>query len=220
MNKYARVCVAVIALAGLVWFIGHVAYEHRAVVTYLYTGDCIQQLNFIDEAMLYLVTGDCINDSYRSLFETDDQEPPFELRSEHTVSDLVREALRRDLLEGKDVCDMRGDRQPYLVFPVPASWLWHDYLVKKGIREPSKDVPEKVPVLMDPPGAHMESAKLMMIYRVFSLKKGLSAALSSRVLYSDGSIGVISREEAEKLVSDYSPMPLELDFESQPEADK
>ena len=220
MDKYVRACVAIIALAGLAWFSGHAAYEHRSIVTYLYTGDCIQQLNFIDEAMLYLVTGDCINDSYRSLFETDDQEPPFELRSEHTVSDLVREALRRDLLEGKDVCDMRGDRQPYLVFPVPASWLWHDYLVKKGIREPSKDVPEKVPVLMDPPGAHMESAKLMMIYRVFSLKKGLSAALSSRVLYSDGSIGVISREEAEKLVSDYSPMPLELDFESQPEADK
>ena len=211
MNKCARVCVAVIALAGLVWFIGHAAYEHRSIVTYLYTGDCISQLNFIDEAMYYLVTGDCINDSYRSRFETDDREPPFEIRPEHTVSDLVREALRRGLLEGKDVCDMRGDRQPYLVFPVPASWLWHDYLVKKGLREPSEeDIPEKVPVLMDPPGAHMESAKLMMIYRIFTLKKGLSSALSSRVLYSDGSIGVISREEAEKLVSDLSPEPIEF----------
>ncbi len=119
MNKCVRVCVAIIALAGLVWFIGHAAYEHRSIVTYLYTGDCISQLNFIDEAMYYLVTGDCINDSYRSRFETDDREPPFEIRPEHTVSDLVREALRRGLLEGKDVCDMRGDRQPYLVFPVP-----------------------------------------------------------------------------------------------------
>ena len=211
MNKYARVCVAVIALAGLVWFIGHAAYEHRSIVTYLYTGDCISQLNFIDEAMYYLVTGDCINDSYRSRFETDDREPPFEIRPEHTVSDLIREALRRDLLKEKDVCDMRGDRQPYLVFPVPASWMWHDYFVKKGLREPSEeDIPEKVPVLMDPPGAHMESAKLMMIYRIFTLKKGLSSALSSRVLYSDGSIGVISREEAEKLVSDLSPEPIEF----------
>ena len=211
MNRFARVCVAVIALAGLVWFIGHAAYEHRSIVTYLYTGDCISQLNFIDEAMYYLVTGDCINDSYRSRFETDDREPPFEIRPEHTVSDLVREALRRGLLEEKDVCDMRGDRQPYLVFPVPASWMWHDYFVKKGLREPSEeDIPEKVPVLMDPPGAHMESAKLMMIYRIFTLKKGLSSALSSRVLYSDGSIGVISREEAEKLVSDLSPEPIEF----------
>ena len=211
MNRFARVCVAVIALAGLVWFIGHAAYEHRSIVTYLYTGDCISQLNFIDEAMYYLVTGDCINDSYRSRFENNDREPPFEIRPEHTVSDLVREALRRGLLEEKDVCDMRGDRQPYLVFPVPASWMWHDYFVKKGLREPSEeDIPEKVPVLMDPPGAHMESAKLMMIYRIFTLKKGLSSALSSRVLYSDGSIGVISREEAEKLVSDLSPEPIEF----------
>ena len=82
--------------------------------------------------------------------------------------------------------------------------------MKKGIREPSKDVPEKTPVLMDRPGAHMESAKLMMIYRVFSLKKGLSAALSSRVLYSDGSIGVISREEAEKLILEHAPKPIEF----------
>ena len=210
MNKYAHVCVAVIALAGLVWFIGHVAYEHRAMVTYMYTGECISQLNMIDEAMLYLVPGDCINSSYRALFENDDQEPPFEIRPEHTVSDLIREALRRGLLEEKDVCDMRGDRQPYLVFPVPASWMWHDYFVEKGLREPSEDVPEKVPVLMDRPGAHMESAKLMMIYRIFTLRIGLSAALSSRVLYSDGSIGVISREEAEKLVSDLSPEPIEF----------
>ena len=210
MNKCARVCVVVIALAGLVWFIGHAAYEHRSIVTYLYTTECVSQLDKIDEAMYYLVTGDCINSSYRALFETDDREPPFEIRPEHTVSDLVREALRRDLLEEKDVCDMRGGRQPYLVFPVPASWLWHDYFVKKGIREPAKDVPEKTPVLMDRPGAHMESAKLMMIYRVFSLKKGLSAALSSRVLYSDGSIGVISREEAEKLILEHAPRPIEF----------
>ena len=210
MNRFARVCVAVIALAGLVWFIGHAAYEHRSIVTYLYTTECVSQLDKIDEAMYYLVTGDCINSSYRALFENNDQDPPFEIRPEHTVSDLVREALRRDLLEEKDVCDMRGGRQPYLVFPVPASWMWHDYFVKKGIREPAKDVPEKTPVLMDRPGAHMESAKLMMIYRIFTLRTGLSAALSSRVLYSDGSIGVISREEAEKLVSDLSPEPIEF----------
>ena len=211
MNKYARICVAVIALAGLAWFIGHAAYEHRSIVTYLYTTECISQLNMIDEAMYYLVTGDCINSSYRALFENDDQEPPFEIRSEHTVSDLVREALRRGLLEEKDVCDRYGGRQPYLVFPVPASWLWHDYLVKKGLREPSEeDIPEKVPVLMDPPGAHMESAKLMMIYRIFTLKKGLSSALSSRVLHSDGSIGVISREDAEKLVQEHAPKPIEF----------
>lgn len=210
MNRFARVCVAVIALAGLVWFIGHAAYEHRSIVTYLYTTECVSQLDKIDEAMYYLVTGDCINSSYRALFENNNQDPPFEIRPEHTVSDLVREALRRDLLEEKDVCDMRGGRQPYLVFPVPASWMWHDYFVKKGIREPAKDVPEKTPVLMDRPGAHMESAKLMMIYRIFTLKKGLSSALSSRVLYSDGSIGVISREEAEKLVSDLSPEPIEF----------
>ena len=211
MNRFARVCVAVIALAGLVWFIGHAAYEHRSIVTYLYTTECVSQLDKIDEAMIYLVTGNCITDSYRAVFEKNDQGPPFKIRPEHTVSDLIREVLRRGLLEEQDVCDRYGGRQPYLVFPVPASYLWHDYLVENGLREPSEeDMPEKVPVLMDPPGAHMESAKLMMIYRIFTLKKGLSSALSSRVLYSDGSIGVISREEAEKLVSDLSPEPIEF----------
>ena len=61
---------------------------------------------------------------------------------------------------------------------------------------------------MDRPGAHMESAKLMMIYRIFTLKKGLSSALSSRVLYSDGSIGYITMEEAEKLVQEHTPKPI------------
>ena len=76
MNKYARVCVAVIALAGLVWFIGNVAYQHRAMVTYMYTGDCIQQLDFIDEAMFYLVTGDCINGSLRTAKALKRTNPP------------------------------------------------------------------------------------------------------------------------------------------------
>ncbi len=211
MDKYVRACVAIIALAGLAWFIGHAAYEHRSIVTYLYTRECCGQLDMIDEAMIYLVTGNCITDSYRAVFEKNDQGPPFKIRPEHTVSDLIREVLRRGLLEEQDVCDRYGGRQPYLVFPVPASYLWHDYLVEKGLREPSEeDMPEKVPVLMDPPGAHMESAKQMMIYRIFTLKKGLSSALSSRVLYSDGSIGYITMEEAKKLVSEHAQKPIEF----------
>ena len=34
--------------------------------------------------------------------------------------------------------------------------------------------------------------------------------LTARVLYADGSVGTISMEEAEQLVSKYSPVPIEL----------
>ena len=54
-----------------------------------------------------------------------------------------------------------------------------------------------VPVLMCPPGEY-----------------------GANILYSDGTIVPVSREEVEQLVSEYSPEPIKLDFETQPEADK
>ena len=64
------------------------------------------------------------------------------------------------------------NRQPYLIFPVPASVLFT-----------APDPP--VPVLMCSPGAH--------------------GGYGTNILYSDGTIVPVSREEAEKLVSEYSP---------------
>jgi hypothetical protein len=54
-----------------------------------------------------------------------------------------------------------------------------------------------VPVLMCPPGEY-----------------------GANILYSDGTIVPVSREEVEQLVSEYSPEPLKIVFETQPEADK
>lgn len=69
------------------------------------------------------------------------------------------------------------NRQPYLIFPVPASVLFT-----------SPDPP--VPVLMCPPGAH--------------------GGYGTNILYSDGTIVPVSREEAEKLVAEQHPVPFEL----------
>ena len=122
----------------------------------------------------------------------------FELPSEWTVADLIREAVRKDRQsplpapEKDFICqNVRYEREylvrrrrvevdaPYLVFSVPASVVFD-----KSLQEP-------VPILMCPPGAH-------------GGKRG------SMVLYSDGSSNCLTAEEAEKLVAEQSPVPLKL----------
>ena len=60
---------------------------------------------------------------------------------------------------------------------------------------------EPVPILMCPPGAHGDKS-------------------DSMVLYSDGTTKALTTEEAEKLVSEYLPVPLEIDFETKPEEEQ
>ena len=149
-------------------------------------------------------------------------EEGFELPPDWTIADLIQEAVRKDFQEqiqtvqprtGESVAEMghrlekeflcrsvhyerkfpylRRERkeviQPYLVFPVPAS------VVLDG------SLPEPVPILMCPPGAHG--------------KRG------SNVLYSDGTVNRLTTEDAEKLVAEHSPVPLKIVFESNPETE-
>ena len=139
---------------------------------------------------------------YKLMTEVSGEEG-FELPPEWTVTDLIRDVVRkkrqslRSLIQEKDfICrNVRYEREylvrrqrvevtsPYLVFPAPASVVFDE-----SIQEP-------VPILMCPPGAHGD-------------KRG------SMVLYSDGSQKSLSPEEAEKLAAEKSPVPFEIDIEA------
>ena len=130
----------------------------------------------------------------------------FELPSEWTVADLILEAVGKNLQtshpfpENAFICrNVRKVREhafpylrrqrvevtsPYLVFPVPASAVF------------DQSIPQPVPILMCPPGAHGD-------------KRG------SMVLFSDGSTIRLPREEAEKLVAEQSPIPFFLKNQSE-----
>ena len=74
----------------------------------------------------------------------------------------------------------------------------------------------RVPVLMDLPDAHRESAFLMSMFRLYPwYRYSGKLALTSRVLYSDWSIETLTREEAEKLIAEKSPVPITISAEFQ-----
>lgn len=125
---------------------------------------------------------------------------PEAISPDKTVADVIRAALLDGELDGKNLCCARDGRS-YLVFPAPASVLR---------LEPE---PERVPIVMDRPDAHQEGAFVTTAYRVFRDNDPANV----RVLYSDGTLDVISREAAEKLVSAHSPQPIEMAPEAQNE---
>ena len=132
-------------------------------------------------------------------------EEGFELPPEWTVADLIQAAAGKDRQSPypqRFICRnvryvrsfpyLKRERkevvQQYLVFPVPASALLDGSL------------PEPVPILMCPPGAHGD-------------KRG------SIVLYSDGSTKSLTTEEAEKLVAGFSSVPINVEPETQNEVE-
>ena len=158
--------------------------------------DCRFQLRQISIGLDYLTHPDRIPEKLRDEIE------PVEITPDMTVANLIREALRQDILDGgpggKYLCCTRTG-EPYLVFPAPASVLLQE-------PEPHKHIP----VVMDPPHAHDESKSLTFVCRLFY---GHSSKYIStvRVLYADGGIETISNEEAEKLVAEHAPVPIEFD---------
>ena len=126
----------------------------------------------------------------------------FELPPDWTVADLIREAVRKDRQsplpapEKDFICrNVRYERE-YLVrrrrVEVDAPYLVFSVPASVVF---DKSLQEPVPILMCPPGAHGDKR-------------------SSIVLYSDGSTNCLTTEEAEKLVAEQSPVPLEIDFEA------
>ena len=114
-----------------------------------------------------------------------------------TVPDVFRAARRdREIDEKHLVCARDG--RSYLVFPAPASVLRLE-------REM-----EHVPIVMDRPDAHEEGAFVTAAFRL--IRQG--DPVNVRVLYADGTLEVVSREEAERLVAAHSPRPIELDPEA------
>ena len=75
-------------LIGLGTILGE--FEHRARLGRQYDFDCISRLSQIGKAMYYLVKQDGRNGTDATGQDTR-EEPPFELRPEHTVADLIRE---------------------------------------------------------------------------------------------------------------------------------
>ena len=188
---------AIFGLIGLVMiFFGldmGMNLAHKAFLVRAYTGECTIGLHRLGVFMYDLVN------------HTDESEPAFELRPEHTVTDLIREIVNRGNLPPEDVCCRYGDGLPYLVFPVSASVFLKD-----------NEAP-RVPVLMDRPDSHRESAFLMAMFRLYPwYRYSGKLALTSRVLYSDGSIETLTREDAEKLIAEKSPVPITLPPEFHP----
>ena len=132
-----------------------------------------------------------------------------DLPSEWTVADLIREAVRLappypPVPQRTFSCS--AAKQPYLVFPAPASVVFDESL------QPP------VPILACPPGEHDKSPHWFRKPPKWASPPGKPWEYGTPVLYSDGSVQILSTEEAEKLVREHSPVPLKLEPKAQNEA--
>ena len=146
---------------------------------------------------------------YRIMSEVPDGEG-VELPPDWTVADLIREAVRKNrqtshpLPESVFIClNIRKVREhafPYLRrqrVEVTSPYLVFPVSAAVVFDD---SLQQPVPILMCRPGAH-------------------DGKHSSMVLYSDGTTKALTTEEAEKLVVEQSPVPLEIEFETGPEED-
>ena len=169
-------------------------YHHHAFHAHLYATRCTATLGgHIGEILHCMARPDEEPEIWQEVNET----PP-EITPDMTVADLIREALRREFLIEKDLCCPYSKR-PYLVFPVPASVLLQPY-----------DPQHRIPIIMDCPDSHVETDFMVKLFMARDSYTGKKYHLTARVLYADGGVGTISMEEAEKLVAEQHPVPLEI----------
>jgi len=148
----------------------------------------------------------CIRDRQPHLYEMMRGVPSGEssgLPPEWTVADLIREAVRLDRQKThpptpESAFSCQAAHQPYLVFPVSASVVF------------DRSLPEPVPILMCPPGEHGKKASWFKKPPKFASAPDNAWKYGTPVLYSDGTVGILSTEDAEKLFKEQSPVPLEL----------
>ncbi len=157
-------------------------------------------LLFVDYSLMFpspssskdiFITTDCVTRLHRlgnSLYEEALKGDP-ETVSKLTIPDLLREAMLSGnpsvddshwVSKEKGIVCLANGGEPYYVFPVPAALM---------IQNQSAPVP----ILMCPPGAHR-----------------IRGEQETNVLYSDGTNGRLTKEEAEQLVSEYSPVQIEI----------
>ena len=125
----------------------------------------------------------------------------FELPPGWTVADLIREAVGKDRrasspIPGKEFfCRNVFYESAFLLFHRKRRAVAQPYLVFPMSASVVFDKSQQpVPILMCPPGAHRE--------------------FGTNVLYSNGDVKTLTLEEAEKLVAEQSPVPLEIVFET------
>ena len=197
-------------------------YQHRAIHARLYVMDCMGELDHIGLILYYLarpdeepkllnasvivVTADGERVSEPWSWRREGDIPP-EITQDTTILDLIQEAVRRRDLGSERLCCPYSKR-PYLVFPVPASVLLQP-----------DDPQHRIPIVMDSPDSHMETDFRVKLFMGRDSHTGKKYHLTARVLYADGSVGTISMEDAEQLVSKYSPVPVSL-TPAQAEKDK
>ena len=180
--------------------------EDRARLNKRYAFDCVSRLSQIGKGLYYLVDPNRKDDPFASGQDT--QEPPFELRPEHTIADLIREALARGLLREEDLrCRWGEGHPPYLVFPLPASVLVMEH-----------DPKNRIPILMELPEFHRKSETFWKIWQWLPGKGGYVS--SPRVLWADGGAGIITMEEAEKFMKEHPPEPIKFQDDSSVEQGK
>ena len=170
-------------------------YHRDAQLVHANAMRCSTRLKEISESL------DCLMHPDKMQEPLSDKVEPVEITPDMTVADLIREAVRQGILsEGRNGAYLRCPRsgEPYLVFSEPAS-----VLLQKP--EPHK----RIPIVMDPPHAHDESKLTMFVCQLFHMHS-TDYAFTARVLYANGTIGTLSREEAEKLVAERSPVPITL----------
>lgn len=197
-------------------------YQHRAIHARLYVTDCMGELDHIGLILYYLARPDeepeLLNASVIVVSANGEKvsEPwswrregdiPPKITEDTTILDFVQEAVRRGDLGCERLCCPYSKR-PYLVFPVPASVLLQPY-----------DPQHRIPIIMDCPDSHVETDFMVKLFMARDSYTGKKYHLTARVLYADGSVGTISMEEAEQLVSKYSPVPFSL-TPAQAEKDK
>ena len=198
-------------------------YQHRAIHARLYVTDCMGELCHIGHILYYLarpdeepvllnasvivVTADGERVSEPWSWRREGDIPP-EITQDTTILDLIQEAVRRGDLGCKRLCCPYSKR-PYLVFPVPASVLLQPY-----------DPQHRIPIIMDCPDSHVETDFMVKLFMARDSYTGKKYHLTARVLYADGGVGTISMEEAEQLVSKYSPVPIEIAPEAQNEPEE
>ena len=155
---------------------------------------------------------------YKHMCEVPGEEG-FELPPEWTVADLIREAAGKDFktcqprpgesfaetghrLEKEYLCRSVHYERKFPYLRRERKEVVRQYLVFPVPASAVLDgsLPQPVPILMCPPGAHGDER--------------------TPVLYSDGSENNLTKEEAEKLAAERSPVPLEIVFETGPGEDR
>ena len=121
---------------------------------------------------------------------------------------MIQEILARGLLREEDFrCRWGEGHPPYLVFPLPASVLGMEH-----------DPKNRIPILMELPEFHRKNETFYKISQWLPGKGGYTS--SPRVLWADGSVGIIAMEDAEKLIKEHHPKPIKFSSDSCIERDR